>query len=139
MRLIMLVLILSFITSAFAEDSASNKCTQSEAKQAEKEVDSLKDWDQVYRSYKRFSQCDDGAIAEGYSDVVTKLLANDWKSFDRLVALTNSNKGFRRFVLKHIDESVSGDVLAKIANYARSECPAGGEHLCPSIARAAGK
>lgn len=139
MRLISLVVILFFMTSAFADDPGTKRCTQAEATQAEKEADSLKDWDQVYRAYKRFSHCDDGAIAEGYSDSVTKLLADDWKSFNRLLVLTNRNKGFRSFVLKHIDESVPGDRLATIANNARSECPAGGKHLCLSITKATGK
>src|SRR5215472_11802545 len=121
MRLISLVLILFFNTSAFAEGSTTTKCTQAEATQAEQEADSLKDWDQVYSSYKRFSQCDDGAIAEGYSDSVTKLLADDWKSFNRLLALTNRNRNFKTFVLKHIDVSVPADRLTKIANNARSE------------------
>jgi len=124
---------------ARADDAAAKKCTQAEATQAEKEADSLKDWDQVYRAYKRFSYCDDGAIAEGYSDSVTKLLADDWKSFNRLLVLTNRNSDFRDFVLKHIDESVPGDRLAKIANNARSECPARGKNLCASIAKATGK
>lgn len=138
MRLISVVLIL-FMASAFADDAATKKCTQAEATQAEKEADSLKDWDQVYRSYERFSHCDDGAIAEGYSDSVTKLLADDWKNFNRLLVLTNRSRGFRGFVLKHIDESVPGDRLAKIANNARSECPARGKNLCASIIKATGK
>jgi hypothetical protein len=139
MRLISLILILFLMASAFADDSATKKCTQAEATQAEKEADSLKNWDQIYRAYKRFSHCDDGAIAEGYSDSVTKLLADDWKSFIRLLLLTNRSGGFKAFVLKHIDESVPGDRLAKIARNARSECPARGKSLCASIVKATGK
>jgi hypothetical protein len=88
----LLGLVLFFITSAFASDAATKKCTKTEAMEAEKEADSLKDWDQVYRSYKRFSQCDDGAIAEGYSESITKLLAEDWKSSNRLLVLTNRSR-----------------------------------------------
>src|SRR6476660_7394600 len=60
MRLISLILILFLMASACADDSATKKCTQAEAMQAEKEADSLKNWDQIYRAYKRFSHCDDG-------------------------------------------------------------------------------
>lgn len=133
------VLTLTFGINAFASDASKKPCTKSEATQAEKEADSLSDWDQVYRSFQKFSQCDDGAIAEGYSDSVTKLLGDDWKSFNRLLAIANRNGNFRDFVLKHIDESVPADRLAKIANHARSECPSGGSHLCLSIAKATGK
>jgi hypothetical protein len=106
---------------------------------AEKEADSLKDWHQMYRSYTRFSQCDDGAIAEGYSESVSKILADDWKSFSRLIALTNRDNNFRAFVLKHIDQTVPADRLAKIRNNTRSQCPSAGRKLCTSIAKATGK
>jgi hypothetical protein len=139
MRLASLGLVLFFITSAFATDAATKKCTKAEAMKAEEEAGSLKNWDQLYRSYKRFSQCDDGAIAEGYSESITKLLAEDWKNSNRLLVLTNRSKTFRSFVLKHIDETVPGDRLASIANNARSECPAGSRNLCLSIAKATGK
>ncbi len=139
MRLVSLGFILLFITSAFARGEATKKCTTADAIKAENEADSLKDWDQIYRSYKRFSGCDDGAIAEGYSDSVTKLLADDWKSFDRLLLLTNRRTGFRSFVLKHIDETVPADRLAKIATNARSHCAARGRNLCLFIEKATGK
>jgi hypothetical protein len=139
MRLVSVVLTLSLMATAAGSDSATKKCIQAEAAQAEKEADSLKDWDQVYRSYKRFSQCDDGAIAEGYSDSVTKLLADDWTSFNRLLPITNRNRNFRDFMLKHIDESVPGNRLEKIADNVRSQCPARGKRLCASILKATGK
>jgi hypothetical protein len=139
MRLVSLGLVLFLINSAFASDAPTKKCRKTEATEAEKEADSLKDWDQVYRSYKRFSRCDDGAIAEGYSESITKLLAEAWKSSNRLLELTNRSRAFRSFVLKHIDETVPGDRLANIANNARSECPAGSRNLCLSIAKATGK
>ncbi|HEV7817019.1 MAG TPA: hypothetical protein VGP06_18215, partial [Janthinobacterium sp.] len=62
--------------------ASQNKiCTREEAIQAETEASSLKDWDAVYRSFKRFSHCDDAAIGEGYSDVVGRLLTTDWAHF----------------------------------------------------------
>jgi hypothetical protein len=140
MRLRTVALILSFLaTSCLLEGTGVKKCTPAEAKHAESEVDLLKDWDQVYRSCKRFCQCDDGATAEGYSDVITRLLSDDWKSVKRLVTLSNRNKSFKNFVLKHIDESVSEDVLTRIATNARQSCPADGERLCVSIVKATGK
>ena len=139
MRLVSFGVVLFFIASAFGSDAPSKKCTKAEAMEAEKDADSLTDWDQVYRSYKRFSQCDDGAIAEGYSESITKLLTEDWRSSNRLLVLTNRSRTFRLFVLKHIDETVPGDRLASIANNARSACPAGGRNLCLLIAKATGK
>jgi hypothetical protein len=95
--------------------------------------------DQIYRSYKQFSRCDDGAIAEGYSDSITRLLADGWKSFGTLQVLTNRSRDFREFILKHIDETVPEDRLAKIATNARSDCTTGGRNLCLAIVKAIGK
>jgi len=138
MRLIAVGLVLLLITGALAR-RAAKQCTKTEAIAAEQEAESLKTWDQIYHSYNRFSHCDDAAIAEGYSESVTKLLADDWNSFNRLLSLTNRNTAFRAFVLKHLDDTVPADRLAKIANHARSNCPAKGRSLCVSIAKAAGE
>jgi hypothetical protein len=131
------VLALTVGMNVFANDMSRKPCTKSEAMQAEKEVDSLGDWDHVYRSYRRFSQCDDGAIGEGYSDAVGKLLANDWGHLNRLLALTKSDAGFQQFVVKHIDETLPDKTLQRISNNARSSCLAGAEKLCSLIGSAA--
>lgn len=134
---LIVLLVLTLGVNAFARDASKKPCTKSEAIQAEKEVDSLVDWDHVYRSYRAFSQCDDGAIGEGYSDVIGKLLANDWRNVHRLVTLTKADKGFQGFVVKHIDDTLPGDTLRRISNNARSFCPAGAQRLCNLIADAA--
>jgi len=131
------VLVLTFAINAFGSDASKKPCIKSDARQAEKDVDSLSDWDHVYRAYREFSQCDDGAIGEGYSDAVGKLLANDWGQLNHLLALTKTDKGFQRFVVKHIDETLPGDTLLRISTNARSSCPAGAQRLCSLIASAA--
>jgi hypothetical protein len=134
---LIVVLCVALGTNAFASDVSKKPCTESEAMQAEKEVDSLNDWEHVHRAYRKFSQCDDGSIAEGYSDAVGKLLANHWVQLRRLLALTKTDRGFERFVLKHIDETLPGDTLQKISNNARFSCPAGAQQLCGLIVTAA--
>src|ERR1700736_5339009 len=63
-------------TAQLLAKAAHKPCTKQEAMQAEMSTDHLTDWDAVYQSFKRFSQCDDGGIDEGYSDAVGKLLAD---------------------------------------------------------------
>jgi hypothetical protein len=133
----MLILIFAFGGHAFAHEGAKRPCTEAEAARAEKEVDSLRTWDEIYHSYRKFSQCDDGAIGEGYSDAVGNLLANGWGRLPRLVTITKRDKSFEQFVLKHIDESLTDDTLLKISKHARSECPASAKRLCGVIADAA--
>jgi hypothetical protein len=139
MRLVAVGFALFLMTGARAENQATKKCTKAAAMEAEQEASSLSNWQHIYRSYRRFSQCDDGAIAEGYSESITKLLSDDWKSFNQLVLLTNRSRGFRRFVLRHIDDTVPADRLANIAKNVRSDCTAKDQGLCRSIAKVAGK
>ena len=132
-----LILVLGGLSLAAPLVAQKKSCSDAEETQAEKEVDSLKTWDQVYRSYKKFEQCDDGAVAEGYSDAVGKLLANDWGHFPRLVEFARTDRNFERFVVRHVDESLTNDILQKISKNVRTGCPTDAKALCSLIADAA--
>jgi hypothetical protein len=85
------ITVLSLASQLLAE-GAQKPCTREEAMQAADDTDHLDNWNAVYRSFKRFSQCDDGGIAEGYSDDVGKLLADHWDQFPRLVKLVDCRR-----------------------------------------------
>lgn len=127
-------LILLLATHVFALDSESKKqCTVQEAIRAEEQASSLKSWDGVYEAYKNFSHCDDGAISEGYSDSISRLLAEGWNSSNRLNQLTSRDGNFERFVLRHIDELMSPGQAAKIRENVDIKCPLHAESLCQAI------
>ena len=71
-------------------------------------------WDSLYRHQQVFGACDDGGLAEGYSDAVVRLLAWRWGQIKNLAAISNSDPGFRRWVIKHIDATASAQDLQKI-------------------------
>jgi hypothetical protein len=108
-------------------------CTEVEAEQAQREADQIKDWDSLYSSFKRFAHCDEGAIGEQYSDSVSRLLVHDWKHLDALLRLTESDRGFEQFVIRHIDETMSEDEAALVISNARLHCPPEARRLCRSI------
>jgi hypothetical protein len=126
-------LLLLLGSAGLAQAATQRPCTQAETSQAQKEADQLPDWDSLYRSFKRFSHCDQGAIAEEYSDSVGRLLARDWQHIDAYVRLT-SDPSFEQFVIRHIDETMSEDEAALVINNARQHCPPGARRLCKSIA-----
>jgi hypothetical protein len=96
----------------------------------------LSTWPSIHDSFQRFRECDDGAIAEGYSESVTRVLDTQWATIGTLAELGAKTPGFLAFVLRHIDETAPPDRLARIAARARSECPAEHENLCSQIADA---
>lgn len=113
---------------------SQNTCTDADAQRALSRADRLKSWYALSRSFKLYAACDDGAIAEGYSDTVGRLLAHDWKHFAALSRLVRSDIAFQRFVLGHIDETLPDDVLITIAENAKRHCPSGDALLCNKIA-----
>src|SRR5438128_11983717 len=87
------------VCNGLAQQSA---CTDREARRAETEADSLRSWDDLYRSYKLYRECDDAAIAEGYSESVARILVDHWSTLSRLAHLASRDAAFRRCVIKHV-------------------------------------
>lgn len=113
--------------------ASTEKCPRSMAIKAMSEASALKTWGAVFKSYKRYKQCDDGAIAEGYSASVAELLANHWADVNDLVTLSNTDPDFGRFVLRHIDETMNEDQGESIKNNAMNNCSAKAMKICTEI------
>ena len=117
--------------------SQRQSCPDAEADKAEQEADTLRTWDALYQSYRRFSHCDDGAIAEGYSESVSRILADHWDTLPRLAVLSMNDKHFNRFVVSHIDATLNMDDVKKIRTNAIHHCPAAQSGLCKQLRIAA--
>ena len=95
-------------------------------------------WGSLLRHQKAFGSCDDGALAEGYSDAVVNLLAYRWDQFDAFVGLSSRSPTFRQWAIRHIDATASTDDLTRVVgNAARCTGSAKAKDLCREIARAA--
>jgi hypothetical protein len=118
--------------------SGKVRCSREEAFQAENEVDSLDTWADLYRMFKDYSNCnfDHGVIAQGYSDTVGRLLADDWETVPALKKLFDADKSFENFVYKHLDRTISADTWETMLDNAARECPPGAEEICTMIERA---
>ena len=77
-------------------------------------------WSQLSQHQKTGVACDDGYFAEGYSDLVVRLLANEWKDFNAFVAVARIRPEFYSWAVKHIDETASPEDLKKVISNASS-------------------
>ena len=108
-------------------------CSREESMNAEKAASAARhSWDEMYDAFHRFSLCDDGGIAEGFSDSVANLLASHWDDLHDLEHLAEANKGFRAFVLKHIDATASEKDLRRILEHTK-DCPGYARPICRDI------
>ncbi len=117
-----------------------SRCPMPKAMKADDEAEKImmsKDWPTaLQRSFKLFGVCDDGSIAEGYSDAIVQSLAKRWSGFPRLAELMRKDKSFNSFVLAHIDATTSGDDLKALITNATTKCPKLLQESCHSVAEA---
>ncbi len=98
-----------------------------------------KTWKDLYKLFKAYQDqdCDDGAIAEGYSDFVAQSLARHWDRIEELASLASKDDAFRIFVLEHIDATADTGDLSLLLSNAQKKCPTTSSQLCAEIAKAA--
>ncbi len=128
MRLLIFLLVFSICFLGAQQHS----CTQNQAQRAEAEAVMLRSWDALYRSYKTYGHCDDGAIAEGYSESVARILVDHWDTLPTLADLAEKDE-FRRFVIRHVDSTLDLNDLKKIRKNAKTRCPSGLGPFCADL------
>jgi hypothetical protein len=136
LRIIVFSGLLFLVTSAISL-SQSPTCSDERGARAEREASTLDSWNAVYRSYLEYQGCDDGAIAEGYSESISRLLAQHWDQLPDLLNQINESPAFGTFIVKHVDETVPSDRLRSIVVKARDHCPSGARKFCMRLAKAA--
>lgn len=127
------LLCLLFAATVQLSGQEKKSCTKEEAIRAESEASTLQGWSEIYRSFKDFAQCDDGAIGEGYSDSIARLLSDRWTTIGQLSNLTARDKNFDKFTLRHVDELMSPTQARKIRENATAHCPPEAKRFCSAL------
>jgi hypothetical protein len=112
-------------------------CEIESAERAEVGTDYLRTWGQIYDWYTRYSACDDGAIAEGFSQAVVNTFALRWYELPKFATLADRDIKFRGFVFKHIDATTDDRDLDRVVANATRHCPQHDAQLCSTIRRQA--
>ena len=115
----------------------ARQCSRADAQAAGAIAGSLSSWHSIYAAYERYGRCDDGAIAEGFTDSVVHLLATNWASLSDAQGLIAKNPSFRSFVVSHVNASADSDEIAQVAALAATRCPPSATSLCKEIVGAA--
>ncbi|MFZ0980468.1 MAG: hypothetical protein WAN23_13795 [Candidatus Acidiferrales bacterium] len=131
-RLAAILFLLSGIPIAAAQ---RGQCSAVEEQRAEMQADTLRTWDTLYKSYKLYGKCDDGAIAEGYSESVARILVDHWNTLPRVANLVAKDARFRRFVLGHVDSTLDLNDLKKIRANAKRQWPSGLSAICAELTK----
>ncbi|MGD0162043.1 MAG: hypothetical protein ABSB39_06190 [Candidatus Sulfotelmatobacter sp.] len=117
--------------------ASKHACTSLEGRHALDEADTLRSWDALYKSYLTFGHCDDGAIGEGYSESVARILTDDWNTLPRFVQLAGKDAAFQAFVIRHLDATLNMDDVQNIKQDAMTHCPTGLRSTCIHLVKQA--
>ncbi len=96
----------------------------------------LHSWQQVRNYFKRYKGwCIDGALGEGVSESVTRLLDNNWSSYSDLQALATKDARFAEWVAMRFKGYPEDEcaILRGISNLDNS-CPKDAQELCNTLA-----
>ena len=132
-----LILISSIIILCFNVNAQTSSCSLSLLEKADRSIAKLNNWQDIYKSFKEFRQCDDGYIAEGYSDAIVKMLAHKWNQLSILVKFKAQDKDFYAFVIRHIDATTDESDLRMIIYNSSKKCPQSASDMCTEIGKAA--
>jgi hypothetical protein len=111
----------------------AGECTRQDVNGVDAALEHMDSWKSVASVFRRFSKCDDGYIAEGFSDRISYLLADHWEQVPELVALSRTTPGLESFVIRHLDETINLSDARKIEYLAWNSCPNEAEALCRRI------
>jgi hypothetical protein len=81
----------------------------------------------------KWGRCDDGGVAESFSDSVGRLLAGPSDDLEALARLCVRDDTFCRFAMRHIDETIPLDVTPAILHNVRARCPLAAEKVCGEV------
>ena len=90
-------LILSLIITMFSVQvghAQKRGCGDVEGQHAFGEAITLRSWDALYKSYKLYRPCDDGAVGEGYRESAARILSDDWNTLPELTRLARKDSQF---------------------------------------------
>jgi hypothetical protein len=117
--------------------ASANTCSAKDAQAADTAVDHLATWSAVARMLKRFGHCDDGAIAEGISEAVARLLVVNWKTLTELEKELAHDPALRPILLRHINATLDCDDLEQIVRLTTTSCSPASTSLCRALSAAA--
>lgn len=124
---------LGVVLTAAVAHAQTNHCTQLDGYAAEKVASYINSWKDMSYAFKEFSQCDDGSVAEGFSEADARLMADNWVNLLEGLTFLRTDSVFEHFVIRHLDETVDNADLVKIDQLARAACPVAAKNFCAEV------
>jgi hypothetical protein len=125
--------VLGLVLAAAWAHAKAVQCTELDGYAAEKVASYIDSWKDMHFAFQEFRQCDDGGVAEGFSEADARLMSDHWSNLSDGLAFLRTDPSFKRFVISHLDETDNNADLVKIDRLARTACPAAAKSFCAEL------
>jgi len=112
------------------------QCPRDKAIKALSAAADIRSWRELFNAYLDYSVCDNGAIAEGFSDSVGRLLSADPVRWSELAGFVRRDDRFLDLIVRHIDETIPATTFDSIEQNAREKCPESARNICQTVLKA---
>jgi hypothetical protein len=129
MKTILFAMLLVAAVSVAAQDRA---CPPKDSSAAEKAIDRVVGWDQLYKAYKDYRHCDTGPVDEVFTEALMRCIV-EWKHVEALAKLMDSDKEYREFIFRHLGSPAAKGDVESIYSRAKMNCPKGLDAFCGQI------
>jgi len=120
----------------FSPEAWGRDCTREAAIAAESVPYYIESWHKMREAFDHFGYCEDGSIAEAFSDAIVRLFASHWERLPEFASESRNAPAFKAFVLRHIDATAAAKDLNHVQFLATRKCPIGSSALCGQIEEA---
>ncbi|MGZ5098095.1 MAG: hypothetical protein ACXWG9_09550 [Usitatibacter sp.] len=114
------------------EAQAQKPCSKAESAAAEKAIDRVLSWPQLYKAWTDYRHCDAGPVDDLYTDALLRLVV-DWKDIPTFAAAMEKDPQYKEFVTRHLKSPAAKDDLDSIYSRAKASCPAKQEAFCGEL------
>lgn len=129
-------ILLAAAALAFAGAASAQKtCTKADESNAQKAIDKVSTWASLNSTWKSFRHCDTGAVGEGFTDAILRLVV-DWKGVNQLADAMARDADYKTFILDHLRSPEAKGDAPDVYSRAKANCPGGLAEWCKEIAAA---
>ena len=110
----------------------SKDCSPADAAKAEKAVDRVVNFDQLYKAWQDYGHCDKGPVEDVFTEALLRCIV-EWKNVEKLAGPMEKDKPYRDFVHRHLGSPAAKGDLNNIYSRAKMTCPKGLDAFCTDI------
>jgi hypothetical protein len=115
--------------------AADKQCTRADIGNAQRAIDKVITWAQLRKAYTDFRHCDNGDIADQFTDALLRLVV-DWKGVEEFAAAAQKDPDYMSFLVTHLQSPAAKDDRETVYARAKKECPKTLDSFCAQVADA---